>query len=33
MENKVTVLLGTTKGVFLLNRDPGGEWSVRGPPL
>jgi len=31
MLNNVTVLLGTTKGVFLLNGDPGGEWSVSGP--
>lgn len=31
MASEVTVLLGTTKGVFLLDRSTGGGWSLNGP--
>jgi photosystem II stability/assembly factor-like uncharacterized protein len=31
MSSAITVLLGTTKGVFLLSGAPGGAWQPRGP--
>lgn len=31
MHDETTVLVGTTKGAFVLSRNPGGDWDLRGP--